>query len=432
MAAKHGQKAGRSMDGRAVAGHVTRRGALACGAAALLSACVGGGGGRSGGGGGGAGYRAPEPAPRAVPNAGWDAWVAGFKGRAAGRGIAQGTLDAAFRGAGFLPEVIEKDRNQTEFKRSLEDYLNIAASDERVSLGRQKYAQYGGVLRAIESRYGVEGHVVAAVWGLESFFGTRRGSVPVVSALSTLAYEGRRGAFFEGQLVAALRILQAGDVTPGAMVGSWAGAMGHTQFIPTSYLEFAVDFTGDGRRDIWSEDPTDALASTAAYLARSGWTTGLPWGMEVTLPAGFDAGLLGRGKGRSAADWEGQGVRRAGGGALAGGSIIAGGTAGGAPYFLLTQNFATILRYNNAQNYAIGVGHLSDRILGRGPVQASFGPDAAGMTKADRQELQRLLTAKGFDTGGTDGVIGAKTRAAISVGLPATGEPSLEVLRRLR
>ncbi|MFN6926100.1 MAG: lytic murein transglycosylase [Tabrizicola sp.] len=414
----------------AIGGALTRRGALLAGAAALVSACVPGG--RSGGG-GGSGYRAPDPAPRPVPNAGWDAWVEGFKQRAASRGISRDTIDAAFRGAGFLPEVIERDRNQTEFKRSLEDYLNIAASDERVSLGRQKFARYGGTLSAIESRYGVEGHVVAAVWGLESFFGTRRGNVPVISALSTLAYEGRRGEFFESQLVAALRILQAGDVSPGAMTGSWAGAMGHTQFIPTSYLEFAVDFTGDGRRDIWSDDPTDALASTAAYLQRSGWTRGLPWGMEVTLPPGFDGGLLGRGKGRSAGDWEALGVRRAGGGALAGGSII----DGGGPYFLLTQNFATILRYNNAQNYAIGVGHLSDRLLGRGPVQASFGPDAAGMTKADRQELQRLLTAKGFDTGGTDGVIGARTRAAISawqasVGLPVTGEPSLDLLRRLR
>jgi membrane-bound lytic murein transglycosylase B len=409
-----------------------RRGMVFLGAAALLSACVGGGGRSSGG-----GFRAPDPAPRAVPNAGWETWVEGFKGRAAGRGVSQGTLDAAFRGAGFIPEVIEKDRNQTEFTRTLEDYLNIAASDERVSLGRQKFAQYGSTLSAIESRYGVEGHVVAAVWGLESFFGTRRGNVPVISALSTLAYDGRRGEFFESQLVAALKILQAGDVAPGAMTGSWAGAMGHTQFIPTSYLAFAVDFTGDGRRDIWGEDPTDALASTAAYLAKSGWTRGLPWGMEVTLPGGFNAGLLGRGKGQSAEAWAAQGVRSAGGQALAGRSIIAGGNGGGGPYFLLTQNFATILRYNNAQNYAIGVGHLSDRLLGRGAVQASFGPDANGMTQADRQALQRGLTAAGFDTGGTDGVMGAKTKAAISayqasIGLQVTGEPSVDLLRRLR
>jgi membrane-bound lytic murein transglycosylase B len=408
---------------------MTRRGA-ALGALAVLAGCVSGRG-TSGGGGG---YRAPDPAPRAVPNAGWDAWVAGFKGRAAGRGISAGTIDAAFRGAGFLPEVIEKDRNQTEFKRSLEDYLNIAASDERVSLGRQKFAQYGSVLSAIEGRYGVEGHVVAAVWGLESFFGTRRGNVPVISALSTLAYDGRRGEFFEAQLVAALRILQNGDTTAGNMTGSWAGAMGHTQFIPTSYLEYAVDFTGDGRRDIWAEDPTDALASTAAYLSRSGWTRGLPWGGEVALPSGFNRGLLGRGKGKSAAEWTALGVTAAGGGAVPGGGSI---ISGGGPAFLLTQNFNVILRYNNAENYAIGVGHLSDRLLGRSGIRASFGPDATGMTKADRQELQRLLTAAGFDTEGSDGVIGAKTKAAISAyqaraGLPVTGEPTLELLRRLR
>ncbi len=412
-----------------MARNLTRRAALLAGAGALAAACVPTGRGAPASG----GFRAPDPAPRPVPDAGWDAWVAGFKGRAAGQGLSQATIDAAFRGAGFLPEVIERDRNQTEFRRSLEDYLNIAASDERVALGRQKLAQYGATLAAIETRYGVEARVTAAVWGLESFYGTRRGNVPVISALSTLAYEGRRGAFFESQLVAALRILQAGDVAPGAMVGSWAGAMGHTQFIPTSYLEFAVDFTGDGRRDIWSEDPTDALASTAAYLARSGWTPGLPWGMEVVLPPGFDAGLLGRGKGRSAAEWQALGVRPAGGGALAGGSII----AGGGPFFLLTQNFAVILRYNNAQNYAIGVGHLSDRLAGRGGIVAAFGPDAAGMTQADRQALQRLLTARGFDTGGTDGVIGTRTRAAISayqtsIGLPATGEPTLDLLARLR
>jgi membrane-bound lytic murein transglycosylase B len=412
-----------------VAGVVTRR-SVTLGLSALLAGCVGGGGGAPVGG----GFRAPDPAPRPVPNAGWDAWVAGFKSRAAGRGISSGTLDTAFRGAGFLPEVIEKDRNQTEFKRSLEDYLAIAASEERVSLGQAKLRQYSGVLQAVEGRYGVEGHVVAAVWGLESFFGTRRGNVPVISALSTLAYDGRRGEFFESQLIAALKILQNGDVTAGNMTGSWAGAMGHTQFIPTSYLEFAVDFTGDGRRDIWAEDPSDALASTAAYLSRSGWTRGLPWGGEVSLPSGFNTGLLGRGKGKSAAEWGALGVTAAGGGPVpAGGSII----SGGGPAFLLTQNFNVILRYNNAENYAIGVGHLSDRLLGRGAIRASFGPDATGLTIGDRQELQRLLTAAGFDTSGSDGVIGTKTKAAISayqasVGLPVTGEPSLDLLRRLR
>ncbi len=408
---------------------ITRRVVTLTSLAALLSACVGGGGGAS----------APAAQFRAVPNAGYDAWVAGFRTRAAARGISGGTLNAAFRGAGFLPDVIDRDRNQTEFKRSLEDYLAIAASDERLTLGRAAYRQNAALLSSIEGRYGVEPHVVAAIWGLESFFGTRRGDVPVISALSTLAYEGRRGAFFESQLLAALRILQSGDTTPERMTGSWAGAMGHTQFIPTSYLEYAVDFTGDGRRDIWADDPADALASTAAYLSRSGWTRGVPWGAEVRLPQGFNASLLGRGKGRSASGWSDLGVTDAGGGRLGSGltgSIIAPAGLGG-PAFLLTQNFNVILRYNNAENYAIGIGHLSDRLAGAGPLRAGFGPDSTGMTIADRQDLQRRLTAAGYDTDGSDGVIGAKTRAAISAyqgasGLPVTGEPTLDLLRRLR
>lgn len=409
----------------------TRRSVTLMSLAALTAACT-----PSGGGSVARGPSGQTPPPRPVPNAGWDAWVEAYKGRAAGRGISQSVIDTAFRGAGFLPDVIEKDRNQTEFKRTTEDYLNIAASDERVSMGRQKYGAYSGVLNALQSRYGVDAQIIAAVWGLESFFGTRRGNVPVISALSTLAYEGRRGAFFEGQLTAALKILQRGDTTPGQMVGSWAGAMGHTQFIPTSYLEFAVDYTGDGRADIWAEDPSDALASTAAYLSRSGWSRGLPWGMEVQLPSGFNAGLLGRGKGKSAAEWQALGVRSASGRSLAAGSILAPGGVGG-PAFLLTSNFNVILRYNNAENYALGVGHLSDRLAGGGALSAAFGPDANGLTKSDRQELQRLLTSRGFDTGGTDGVIGAKSQTAIegfqaSRGLAVTGSPSAELLRMLR
>ena len=205
--------------------------------AAMLSACSGGGGRQLSG-----FARGPEPVMRAVRNAGFDTWVAGFKGRAQSAGIGAPTLEAAFRQAGFLPDVIDRDRNQTEFSRSLQDYLAIAASDERVSKGRAALQRYNATLAAIEARYGVEPHVVTAIWGLESFYGERRGSVPVVSALATLAYEGRRGAFFEQQLLAALRILQNGDVSPAGMTGSWAGAMGHTQFIPTSYLAYAVDF----------------------------------------------------------------------------------------------------------------------------------------------------------------------------------------------
>jgi membrane-bound lytic murein transglycosylase B len=412
----------------------TRRAVLLGMTALGLSGCVGGGGG-----GGAVVSRGPEPGMTPVANAGWDAWVAGFKGRAAGRGISGGTLDVAFRDAGFLPGVIEKDRNQTEFTRSLEDYLAIAASDERVTKGRAAMRTYGGVLAEIEARFGVEANVVAAVWGLESFYGERRGSIEVISALSTLAYDGRRGEFFEGQLVAALKILQNGDTTPSRMVGSWAGAMGHTQFIPTSYLAYAVDFRGDGRRDIWDNDPTDALASTANYFNRSGWTKGQPWGVEVRLPAGFNTGQTGRGTTRSPADWAAQGVRDMNGRAVpdyGAASILIPAGAGG-PAFMVFRNFTVITRYNNAESYVIGIGHLSDRLAGGPPIQASFGPDKNGMTIADRQELQRRLTAAGFDTGGADGVIGKKTEAAISAyqasrGMAVTGQPSMALLQALR
>ena len=366
--------------------------------AAVLSGCAGGG---------------PAPGPvesrmQAVPNAGWSAWVAGFRARAAGQGISQATLDRAFRGAGFLPGVIERDRNQTEFKRSLEDYLAIAASDDRIRTGRQKLAQYRGVLSQLEARYGVQPQYVVAIWGLESRYGARRGDVPVISALSTLAFDGRRGAFFESQLIAALKILQNGDITPERMTGSWAGAMGHTQFIPTSYLAYAVDFTGDGRRDIWSEDPTDALASAAAYLSRSGWVRGQPWGGEV-----------------------GSAAARSG----TPSAVLQPQVPG--PKFAVFRNFQVIKRYNNSDNYAIGVGHLADRIAGGGPLRTPFGPDATGLTLEDRKELQRRLTAAGYDTDGADGVIGPKSEAAISAyqranGLAVTGTPSRELLQRLR
>ena len=406
---------------------LTRRSAISGLMAALLSACVGGSSGTK---------PRVDAVMRAVPNAGYDAWVADFRGRALSRGVSAATYDNAFASAGFLPDVIDRDRNQTEFTRTTQDYLAIAASDERISKGRAAVARSSGVLAQIENRYGVEAHVVAAVWGLESFFGERRGSVPVISALSTLAYDGRRADFFEQQLVAALKILQSGDTTPAQMTGSWAGAMGHTQFIPTSYQAFAVDFTGDGRRDIWSDDPTDALASTAAYLSKSGWTRGQPWGTEVRLPSGFNTGLAGRGKGRS--DWADLGVTRADGGALANhgaASLILPAGAGG-PALLLYRNFNVILRYNNAENYAIGVGHLADRLNGGGPLRGNFPPDANGMTIDQRQQLQLRLSAAGFDTEGSDGVIGKKTTAAIAAfqqsrGLAVTGQPSLELLAML-
>ncbi|WP_341235004.1 lytic murein transglycosylase [uncultured Sulfitobacter sp.] len=342
------------------------------------------------------------------PNANYDAWVASFKARAVEQGILPATLRQGFAGAGYLPGVVKRDRNQTEFSRTLEDYLAIAASDERVSKGRAAFARHRAVLRQIEGRYGVPAEVVTAVWGLESFYGERRGNVPVVSATSTLAYDRRRGSFFEKQLIAALKILERGDVSARGLTGSWAGAMGHTQFIPTSYQAFAVDFNGDGRRDIWSDDPTDSLASTAAYLAKSGWKSGQKWGGEMGTAAASSATPL----------------------------KILQPDAGG-PRFAVFSNFNAIKRYNNSDNYAIGVGHLSDRIAGGGPIRASFGPDKYGLTIEDRKALQEKLTARGFDTGGTDGVIGPNSRKAIaayqqSVGLPATGDPSPSLLQRLQ
>ncbi|WP_147108563.1 lytic murein transglycosylase [Tateyamaria sp. syn59] len=352
------------------------------------------------------GSSAPAGLPpdlRPAPNAAYDAWVASFRSRAASQGISQSTLNAAFRDAGYLPGVVRRDRNQTEFTRTLEDYLSIAASDERISKGRAAFDRHRSTLNAVEARYGVPANIVTAIWGLESFYGERRGDVPVISATSTLAFDGRRGAFFEKQLIEALRILQSGDVTPANMTGSWAGAMGHTQFIPTSYQAFAVDFTGDGRRDIWSEDPSDSLASTAAYLSRNGWQSGQSWGREVTDGS-------------------------------ASGNIIQ--PQPGGPRFAVTRNFRVIKTYNNSDSYAIGVGHLADRIAGGGPLRGSFPPDRFGLTKDDRIDLQRRLTARGFDTEGADGVIGNNTRAAItayqtSEGLAATGDPSPELLRRL-
>ncbi len=336
-------------------------------------------------------------------NPGYDAWVAGFEGRAARQGITSATFERSFRNAGFLPGVIDRDRNQAEFSRTLEDYLSIAASDKRVENGRAAFARHRSTLEALQSRFGVDAQIICAIWGMESSYGERQGNIPVISATSTLAYEGRRGQFFESQLIAALKIIQAGDIDPEHMTGSWAGAMGHTQFIPTSFLAFAVDFTGDGRRDIWSADPTDALASAASLLSRNGWVRGMRWGEEYL-------------------------------GGAASGSLIQ--PQPGGPRFAVTKNFSVIKRYNNSDSYAIGVGHLSDRIAGGGPLRTPFPPDKYGMTKDDRIALQARLTRAGHDTGGTDGVLGPKSREAISSyqrsrGLPVTGEPSLDLLRML-
>ncbi|HKL70965.1 lytic murein transglycosylase [Salibaculum sp.] len=341
---------------------------------------------------------------RPQPNAAFDAWVSGFRGRAASRGISPATLEAGLADAGYLPGVVRRDASQIQTRRTFEDYLSIATSDARLAKGRAAMRGHGDTVAAIEGRFGVSRHVVAAIWGVESEFGDKRGRIPVVSATATLAFDGRRGAFWEDQLLAALRILQAGETTPDKLRGSWAGAMGHTQFIPTSYLAFAVDFDSDGRRDIWGDDPGDALASTASYLARNGWRGGLAWGEEAVA------------------------------GTIAGRTIR---PQAGGPRFTVTRNFDVLKHYNNSDFYAAAVGHLADRLAGGGPLRGDFPPDANGLTRADRIAVQRTLAARGFDVGTIDGVIGPLTEAAIrdfetAQGLEVTGQANRALLARLR
>ncbi len=375
----------------------------------------------------------------ATSNAGFKRWISGFRGRALNAGISPAAFDRAFRGVEYLPKVIERDRNQSEFIKTIWDYLDSAASDTRIANGKDALEKHRAQLEAIEAKYGVEKEVVVAIWGLESAYGAFRGDTPIVSALATLSYDGRRGRFFESQLIAALNILQAGDTTPENMTGSWAGAMGHTQFIPTSYLDYAVDFTGDGRRDIWADDPSDALASTAAYLSRFGWQTGKPWGVEVTLPSGFNYDLASRKIKRPPADWAALGVLGVDGKAVLDhgvGSILLPAGARGAA-FMVFKNFQVIERYNAADAYVIGVGHLSDRIGGAGPFKAKWPREDRALTFKERQQMQRLLTAAGFNTKGVDGKIGPNSVAAIkgfqrSKGMIPDGYASLNLLNSLR
>jgi len=308
-----------------------------------------------------------------------------------------------------------------------------------VAGGIRALATHGALLDRIEAAYGVDKEVVVAIRGLESAYGAVRGDVRTIEALATLAYDGRRGAFFEAQLLAALQIVQSGDTTPDRMVGSWAGAMGHTQFMPTSYHAFAVDFTGDGKRNIWGDDPADALASTAAYLAKNGWAKGQVWGLEVRLPAGFDYGQTGEQVKRSVADWQALGVKPWEGGALpdhgTASVLLPGGARGAA--FLIFANFQVIETYNTADAYVIAVGHLADRIGGGAAIQAAWPRDYRALTLPERIELQDRLGAAGFDPGGVDGKIGPLTIAAVrafqrSVGEVPDGYPSTDILTRLR
>ncbi|GFE64751.1 lytic murein transglycosylase [Litoreibacter roseus] len=387
-------------------------------------------------------YRATEAAPVVqVANnpSGFTQWVSRFKSRARAQGISSATFDRAFQGVRYDADVIKRDRNQSEFTKTLWDYLDSAVSASRVKNGKAALREHKATLDRIEARFGVDKEVVTAVWGLESAYGAVRGDKDLIGSLATLAYDGRRGKFFESQLIAALKILQSGDVAPRSMTGSWAGAMGHTQFIPTSYLAYAVDFTGDGKRDIWSDDPTDALASTAAYLARFGWVKGQPWGVEVTVPRGFNYALASREIRKSPDGWAALGIRGVDGRPVpnyGSASILLPAGANGAA-FMIFKNFSVIERYNTADAYVIGVGHLSDRLKGGSKIQANWPRGDRALTFAERKELQQRLTRAGFNTQGIDGRIGPRTIEAVrsyqrSVGMAPDGYASLSILKKLR
>ena len=365
-------------------------------------------------------------------------WQANFRAQALKAGISPQVFDNAF--AGITPDmsVIKADRSQPEFSRPVWEYLDGALSPLRVRNGQRLLEQNAELLGRIEQRYGVDRQALVSVWGMESNFGSFQGNKSVIRSLATLAYEGRRPEFAQSQLIAALKIIQEGDISPDKMLGSWAGAMGQTQFIPTTYETHAVDFDGDGRRDIWNSS-ADALASTAHYLQSSGWKQGQPWGFEVTLPAGFDYALADGAVKKSVAEWQQLGVKVPASATdsqqLSATLLLPAGYRG--PAFLVLDNFRAILRYNNSSSYALAVGLLAQRFNGGGTILADWPKDDRPLSRSERVELQTLLSQRNYDAGNADGIIGANTRKAIrsaqqAMGWPADGYPSHKLLESLR
>ncbi len=376
---------------------------------------------------------------REEPGQSFGEWAGAFRTRAIAAGISPEIVNAALRGVHYDPEVVRRDRNQNEFTKTVWDYLGTAVSEARISNGKAALSAHGATLDAIEAKYGVDKRVLVAIWGLESAYGGFRGSHSVIRSLASLAYDPRRSEFFEGQLLDALQILQDGDTVPARMKGSWAGAMGHTQFMPSSYLDHAVDWTGDGKRDIWGDDPRDALASAAAYLKHHGWTHGQPWGVEVRLPEGFEYTLANREILRRPAEWaeigivalSGQPVPDHGRASI----LLPAGHQGAA--FMIFDNFEVLEAYNTADAYVIGVGHLGDRIMGGDPIRGGWPRSDRALTFDERIELQTRLTRAGFDTVKIDGRIGPLTIAAVRAwqvaqGLVPDGYASPGALTRLR
>ena len=360
--------------------------------------------------------------------------------RAKAAGISRDLFDRAFAGITEPdPVVLKLASSQPEFTSTTGDYLAKAVTPIRIDTGQQKLSEHSKLLKAIEAKYGVDRHALLGIWGMESNFGKDLGSMSVMRSLATLMYAGRKRDYAREQYIAALKILKLGVRSPENFTGSWAAAMGHTQFIPTSYLAYTADWTGDGTRDIWGSKE-DALASTANYLAKSGWKIDRPWGWEVALPQGFDRALIGRSKWRNVSEWEGLGITRKDGGKFGtrGASafvMVPQGVTG--PAFLVTKNFMAIMNYNLSHSYAVAVGHLGDRIGGAGPIIAAWPDVTFDLSYKQRVELQKRLSSLGFETGGADGRFGARTYEAViafqkRVKLPLDGKPSVSLLERLR
>ena len=371
-----------------------------------------------------------------VPHQSFAQWRDAFRVEALQAGVPAELFDRAFAGIEPDPSIITADRSQPEFTRPVWQYLEGALAAQRVSSGRRLLSQHEATLSAIEERYGVDRNTLVAIWGLESNFGNIMGDKSVIRSLATLAHEGRRPGFAKSQLLAALDILEHGDVSPENLRGSWAGAMGQTQFIPTTYNSYAVDFDGDGRRDIW-QSSADALASAANYLQSSGWKEGQPWGFEVVLPKGFDYALADSSIRKPLDEWRRLGLQGlpAGEQSWNASLLLPAGHRG--PAFLVLANFRTILRYNNSSSYGLAIGLLSERFDGAGQVRGSWPLGEQPLSRSERLELQERLAARGFDPGTPDGIIGANTRSAIrsfqqQLGWPADGHPTQQLLGQLR
>ena len=390
---------------------------------------------------------APQPATpppeahasdTAATIAGFHAWVNAFAQEALAAGISPQTVDATLGQAQWQPRVVQLDRAQPEFTRPPWAYLDSAVSPQRVAQGREQRRLHAAALDAAAQRYGVPASVITAIWGMESNYGRNFGSFRTVDALATLAYDGRRRDWARGELLAALRIVERGDIAADALLGSWAGAMGHTQFLPSVFLGYAVDADGDGRRDIWGSVP-DVTASTAHFLAQSGWREGEPWGAEVRLPAGFDYARAELGVRQSSEAWAAEGVRGIDGAALPAlqaASILTPAGARG-PAILVGPNFRALLRYNNSVSYALGVGLLARQIDGGAGLAAAWPRELEPLSRTEVRALQEGLNALGMATGTPDGVAGPATRAGVrryqqSLGLPADGFATRELLQRLQ